>query len=165
MTGLRAPKEITPTSAPQEDINDGGSVVTSGAFWPDIKLADLRRAMRLDGTVTTDRLMHAASEAALNANSQLDAWREKQEADGFVSLMTVPAPAINGTTALVFRYHRAVYCFAKALLTEGYRDIDTTRQGEKHAQALSTQIDDLWRDGQHAIRDILGRHRMIAELV
>ncbi|MFH2500294.1 head completion/stabilization protein, partial [Morganella morganii] len=61
-------------------------------------------------------------------------------------------------------YRQAVYSFTKSYLIENYRDIDTTREGEKHAEALSTQIDDLRRDGQNAVRDLMGLRRMVAEL-
>lgn len=164
---LVAKKEITPPTGESDDISDGGITitVTSDDFWPVIRLADIRREIRLNGTVTTGRLQHATSEAVLYTNSQLARWQASQLANGFSVLNDIPAPQINGTSGLVFRYQRAVYCVTKALLTEGYRDIDTTRDGEKHAAALSTQIDDLWRDGQNAIRDILGRPRMVAELV
>ncbi|PHM38577.1 head completion/stabilization protein [Xenorhabdus innexi] len=147
------------------ELNDGGAKVTAGPFWPVITLADLRRSMRLSGAVTTERLMHMTTEAVLSVNQQLAVWQATQESFGFRSLETVPSPVINDTTAHVFRYRHAVYSFTKAMLIENYRDIDTTRDGEKHAEALSTQIDDLRRDGQNAIRDMLGKSRMIAELV
>ncbi|RAX00765.1 MULTISPECIES: head completion/stabilization protein [unclassified Photorhabdus] len=147
------------------DINDGGAKVTSGTFWPDITLADLRNSMRLSGAVTTERLIHITVEAVLYVNQLLAVWQQEQEENGFASLAAVPSPAINDTTAYIFRYRHAVYSFTKALLIENYRDIDTTRDGEKHAEALSTQIDDLRRDGQNAVRDVLGKNRMIAELV
>ncbi|CDG97338.1 head completion/stabilization protein [Xenorhabdus bovienii] len=146
-------------------ITDGNEAITSDVFWPAIVLSGLRQSMRLNGGVTTCRLKHMATEATLYANQLLAEWRAEQEKNGFASLKAVPSPVINDTTAHVFRYYQAVYSFTKALLIENYRDIDTTRDGEKHAEALSTQIDDLRRDGQNAIRDILGKHRMIAELV
>ncbi|WFQ80039.1 head completion/stabilization protein [Xenorhabdus sp. SF857] len=147
------------------EFNDGGAKVTSGTFWPDIVLADLRSSMRLNGAVTTARLMHTTTEVVLSVNQLLAVWQREQEQHGIASLEAVPSPAINDTTAHLFRYRHAVYSFTKAFLIENYRDIDTTRDGERHAEALSTQIDDLRRDGQNAIRDILGQHRMIAELV
>ncbi|MDC9603930.1 head completion/stabilization protein [Xenorhabdus griffiniae] len=161
---LVATKQPRPIDS-QMDINDGGAKVISGAFWPDIVLADLRNSMRLNGAVTTERLMHMTTEAVLSVNQLLAVWQREQEQNGFASLETVPSVAINDTTAPVFRYRHAVYCFTKAMLVENYRDIDTTRDGERHAEALSTQIDDLRRDGQNAIRDMLGQPRMIAELV
>lgn len=160
---LVATKQIH--SVQEESINDGDEKITSGDFWPVIGLAQLRQSMRLTGNVTTSRLKHMAMEAVLYVNQLLDEWREVQKNNGFNQLSEVPSPQINDTTAIVFRYHHAVYSFTKALLIENYRDIDTTREGEKHAQALSTQVDDLRRDGQNAVRDILGKLRMFAELV
>ncbi|MBK4727192.1 head completion/stabilization protein [Pantoea agglomerans] len=162
---LVASKEINPLEGDAPDINDGGASVTSGAFWPEIRLADVRRDMRLNGLVTTDRLKHSTTESVLNINRQLADWRMGQQTEGYASLDSVPSEAINDTTELVFRYRRAVYCAAKALLTEGYRDVDTTGQGEKHAAALTSQIDTLWRDSNFAVRDILGISRGLAELV
>ncbi|CAM3982521.1 head completion/stabilization protein [Xenorhabdus thuongxuanensis] len=161
---LVATKQPRPIDNPV-DINDGGAKVISGAFWPDIVLADLRNSMRLNGAVTTERLMHMTTEAVLAVNQQLMAWQHEQESHGVMSLEAALSPTINGTTAHVFRYRHAVYSFTKAALIENYRDIDTTRDGERHADALATQIDDLRRDGQNAIRDILAQPRMIAELV
>ncbi|MCA7001652.1 head completion/stabilization protein [Dickeya solani] len=153
------------TDATPADVNDNGATVSSSSFWPVISLAALRKAMRLDGAVTTDKLMDKTVEAVGSVNDQLRDWRAEQERTGAVVLGDVEADEINGESVLVWRYRRAVYSTAKALLTEGYRDIDTTREGEKHAQALTSQIDTLWRDAQWAIRDIQGVGRGLAELV
>ncbi|WP_192457710.1 head completion/stabilization protein [Musicola keenii] len=147
------------------DVDDGGATVSSSAFWPVINLAALRKAMRLDGAVTTDRLMDKTIEAVASVNEQLREYRAEQERTGAAALGDVEAEAINGESVLVWRYLRAVYSTTKALLTEGYRDIDTTKEGEKHAAALTSQIDTLWRDAQWAIRDIQGVGRGLAELV
>ena len=71
----------------------------------------------------------------------------------------------GGFTWVTLRYKNAVYSLTKALLIEGYRDIDTTSKGEGHAAALSTQIDTLWRDVRWSIRDIQDESRGLAELV
>lgn len=160
---LVASKKIN--NVDDEVIADDGEKIVSGVFWPEIILADLRQSMRLTGGVTTSRLKHMATEAVIYVNRQLAAWREVQQSQGLMTLLVVPAEEINDTTVLAFRYKHAVYSFTKALLIENYRDIDTTRDGEKHALALSTQIDDLRRDGQNAVRDILNKPRMVAELV
>ena len=160
---LVAPKAITPIhDIPTED---GDEKVTSRAFWPDILLGDLRQSMRIPNGITTRRLKHETTEAVIYVNQSLAAWQAEQQAQGYETLAEVPSHAINNTTQAVYRYQRAVYSFTKAALIEQYRDIDTTRDGEKHALALSSQIDDLHRDGQNALRDILGRKRMLIEIV
>ncbi|WP_237028815.1 head completion/stabilization protein [Pectobacterium carotovorum] len=111
--------------ATQDTINDGDAKVTSHAFWPVIVLSALRRAMRLDGQVTTDRLMDKAIEAVAHVNGQLADWRNTQEQRGFAVLPEVKPDStdeidqINGESVLVWRYRRAVYSITKALLIEG----------------------------------------------
>lgn len=145
--------------------DDGGEKVDSGAFWPVVLLSDIRRVMKLDGTVTTDRLKSKTIEAVAHVNHRLRAFRLAQQASGIETLAAVPCEEINGESVNLWRYKTAVYSQAKALLIEGYRDIDTTRDGEKHAEALATQIDTLWRDVNWAISDILNAPRAMIELV
>lgn len=160
MNGLVAKKTIATTDE-TIDINDQGEMVKSIPFYPEIKLSDLRWAMRINGTVTTARLKHAATNSVIYVNNLLSHWQSQQVFD---ALEKIPSPPVNNETNHTFLYRHAVYSYTKAYLIENYRDIDTTRDGEKHAEALSTQIDDLKRDTQNAIRDLTGEKRMIAEL-
>lgn len=45
---------------------------------------------------------------------------------GYGRLAEIPASPVNGTSVKVWRYKNAVYSLTKALLIEGYRDIDCT---------------------------------------
>jgi len=160
MNGLIAKKTIAPTDD-TVDINDQGEVVKTIAFYPKIKLSSLRWAMRINGTVTTARLKHATTNSVIYVNDLLNRWQREQTVD---ALEKIPSPPVNDETKHTFLYRHAVYSYTKAYLIEHYRDIDTTRDGEKHAEALSSQIDDLKRDVQNAVRDLTGEKRMIAEL-
>ncbi|THD52600.1 head completion/stabilization protein [Enterobacteriaceae bacterium ML5] len=163
MSSMVAKEPVKPAQTP-EDVPDN-ITIRNGAFWPDISTGALRLAVKLDGQITASRVKHAAIEAITMTNDMLRDWRLTQEAAGVAALADIPEDEIDGVSVLVNRYQRAVYAFTKALLLEGYRDIDTTRDGEKHAEALSTQIDTVWRDGNWAVRDILGLPRDLAELV
>ena len=76
----------------------------------------------------------------------------------------MPAVEINGESVKVYRYRRAVYSIARALVIEGYRDVDTTPKGDKDAAALDLQREDLWRDARWGIADIQRKPRVYAEL-
>ena len=93
---LVARKDINPIEGDAPDINDGGVTVKAGAFWPEIRLADLRKSMRLNGTVTTDRLQHNTREAVRSVTRQLAERKAMQEAEGFAVLATVLAEEIDG---------------------------------------------------------------------
>ncbi|WP_107318967.1 head completion/stabilization protein [Klebsiella pneumoniae] len=161
---LVAPRTITPSAEDVPDVNDGGEKVTAGVFWPEIVLSDARKEMRITGTVTTSRLKHVVIEAVGHTADQLDTWRIEQQNAGFASLDTVPAMEINGQSAKVYRWRRAVYSIARALLIETFRDVDTTGDaGEKKAAALASQANDHWRNARWAISDIRGEVRNSAE--
>ncbi|ENW8853130.1 head completion/stabilization protein, partial [Escherichia coli] len=52
----------------------------------------------------------------------------------------------------------------RALILERVRDVDTTEQGDRKADALEAQTGDLWRDVRWAIADIQGAPRIFARL-
>ncbi|MXF04495.1 head completion/stabilization protein [Escherichia coli] len=137
----------------------------NGDFWPAISLSDLRDCVRLTDNLPLPRLRHMACEAMARVNDELRNWKARQMNAGYSSLDLLPCDHIAGESVLIQRYRRAVYATTRALIVESYRDIDTTREGEKHAEALATQIDALWRDSQWALRDIQGLPRGLAEIV
>lgn len=141
------------------------SIITNGPFWPDIGPDELRKTMRLDGTVTNERLEHAVINAALQVNSDLKNWRIGNQLLGYGSLVQVPAEQINGQSIYLQLYLRAVYCLTKANLIERYSDFDSTAKGLKAGEELTDSITDLRRDARFAIRDILGESHVTVELI
>ncbi|WP_224357510.1 head completion/stabilization protein [Klebsiella michiganensis] len=144
-----AQRPVRPAERDVTDVDDGGAQIAIGTFWPTVKLHDLRLAARIAGDITTSRLMHMATEAALHVADQLKDWRKQREAEGAESLASVlltsagePVEQINGESAKVYRFRRAVYSFTRASVLEGYRDVGTTPKGDKDAEALDRQIDD-----------------------
>ncbi|WP_226102561.1 head completion/stabilization protein [Dickeya oryzae] len=146
------------------EIDDGVASVNAGAFWPVIVLRDLRLAARITGGITTTRLMHVTTEAVVHVTDQLASWQQTQQAAGYTALADVPAGQVNGESIKVYRFRRAVYAIARALLLEGYRDVDTTAKGDKATDTFDNQCDDLWRDARWSIADIRGAQRLFAEL-
>lgn len=164
MSSLVATKTPFPPGSDVTDVDDGDSTVTAGSFWPVINLKDLRLAARITGGVTTSRLMHVTTEAVAHVIEQLEEWQINQQGLGYEALKNVPAVEVNGESVKVYRYRRAVYSIARALVIEGYRDVDTTPKGDKDAAALDLQREDLWRDARWGIADIQRKPRVYAEL-
>lgn len=164
MSSLVAYRDTGPAGSDVPDVDDGDSAVSAGEWFPVISLRELRLAARITGGVTTSRLMHVTTEAVAHVTDQLAQWQVEQEAAGYASLAAVPGRQIGGASARVHRYKRAVYSIARALILEGYRDVDTSPKGDKDASALDLQLDDLWRDARWSIADIRGAVRIYAEL-
>jgi Phage head completion protein (GPL) len=154
MSGLVA---TAPTTAPDP--------ISSGDWYPSIDLVDARAIMRIDGTVTNERLTECIALAMSAVEDQLDAWQQQQLALDRATLADVPSKTIAGTSRLVLLYTRAVYATVQADLIERYRDYDTTNAGNKRADTLDPTIDDYRRNVRYAIRDILGRPRADVELL
>jgi len=143
----------------------GQNLIANDGFFPDIDVDTATEAMRQDGTVTAERLRGALVEAALSVNADLAMWRAEQQAAGYATLEAVPAVQIDGKSAHVHRYLRAVYCEARAGLIERYRDYDATAAGDRKAEALMQAVEDLRRDARWATSDIVGRPRSTVELI
>jgi hypothetical protein len=143
------------------------ATIRNAAFWPDIEPAECRDAMRLDGTVTAARLRGALVEAMATVNDQLADWRRAQIAAGRPTLADVEADAIDGESAHVARYRRAVHCTAAASLTERLRHFDATgKAANVHTQErIDATAEDYRREAQWAIRDIRGEKRALIDLV
>ncbi|ECX3457488.1 head completion/stabilization protein [Salmonella enterica subsp. enterica serovar Litchfield] len=163
--GMVAKPQVNSAEKDVNDVDDGAEKVTAGTFWPEILLRDLRLASRIPGRTTTSRLKFVTTEAVAHVTDQLDDWRGIQESAGYSTLADVPARMLNGESVKVYRYRRAVYSAARALLLENARDVDTTEKGDRKADALEVQTDDLWRDVRWAIADIRGTQRLFVELV
>ncbi|WJV54470.1 head completion/stabilization protein [Prodigiosinella aquatilis] len=151
---------IAPESMPGQP-----DVIKNTSFWPDLNLADFRNVMRTDGTVTPERLRPTVLTAISEVNAELYEWRQQQQTAGYTTLADVPAEQLDGESERVQLYRRAVWCWARANLTERYRDYDTTASGNKRADALDPAIDDLWRDVRWALSRLQALSHMIVELI
>ena len=139
--------------------------LTNDGFWPDIDADQLRASLRLDGTVSKDRLEQAAVNAMLSVNRELANLQAEYQAEGYAKLADVPAAHLMGVSGLIHLYRRAVYCTAGAELAERYRSFDATAAGNQRADDLTPSIDEYRRDARYAIRDLLGITHSTVELI
>ncbi|WP_295548592.1 head completion/stabilization protein [uncultured Pseudacidovorax sp.] len=165
MSFIAAAPPLVRTTPPSDPAPLG--TVSAGAWWPEIDLAALRDAMRLDGTITAERLRPAVQDALASTIEQLLAWSLVHITAGRPSFADVPALVIDGESVNVQRFRRAVYCTAKANLIERYSDYDTTGRARKDTQEETRdgQAEEHRRDATWAIRDILGVPRLTVDLI
>lgn len=140
---------------------DQEAVIKNTFFWPDVEPSRLRKLMRLEGTVTPERLRHAALSAIAEVNAELFLYREAQQADGYRHLQEVPGEQLDGESEKLHHYLRAVSSVATATLYERYRSYDSSGKGNDKAGALDSTVDELWRDARWSIQQLQGRPRCI----
>ncbi|CAM3041254.1 head completion/stabilization protein [Dichelobacter nodosus] len=123
-------------------------------FYPDFSLADYRREMRNDDTVSDERLAEHFAVAIVMINALIADWKAQQ-----FGISHLPA----GTATTL--YKTAVYRRVKTYLLEQYRDIDTTSDGHAKADAYERRIAYEQQREREAIRLLTGRKRTTAVLV
>ncbi|MCW7305649.1 head completion/stabilization protein [Escherichia coli] len=105
------------------------TLLSAGAFWPDIVLRELRPGGTTAGPRDHLRLLHTATGAIAHVTRELEAWQQEQQAAGYQTLADVPAPVINGESVNLWHWRNAVYTATRALILERYRDADNNGQG------------------------------------
>lgn len=143
----------------------GAYPISNAAFWPEIDGQHLRGAMRINSSVTDDRLEVATVNAMIEANRELASYRAARQAEGYATLADVPAEQIQGESQLLHLYRRVIYCGALAELIERYSSYDATNSGEQKVSEEESSPDQLRRDARKALRTILGISHATVELL
>ena len=144
--------------------------VSNDPWFPEMEPAAVRDACRLDGTITTARLLPALKAAMLSVNAELEQYRLEQRSRwGYNALADVPAPMVGGESAQVLRYRRAVHACLQADLAEVFRNLDTLPSGTgkegRVLEGLAVHVDEHRRNQRWAISDLLGMRRSTVELI
>lgn len=140
-------------------------IIPNNSFWPDVDLAKFRSVMRVDGTVTPERLRQVVLTAMAEVNTELYQWRERQELAGHNGLSDVPAERLAGVSVRLHHYENAVWCWARAVLNERYQDFDATATAVKRGEELSDSSGDLWRDARWAVSRVQDLPHCTVELI
>ena len=129
----------------------------------------MREACRLDGTVTTARLRPALVDAMLSVNEELQLFKASSIEAGHAKLADVPASMVDGRSAKVQQYMRAVHYCLMADLAEAYRNMASLPDGSGKAghvlERLVVEVDEHRRKQRWAIADLKGGRRSIVELI
>lgn len=140
-------------------------IIPNNSFWPDVDLAKFRNVMRVDGTVTPERLRQVVLTAMAEVNAELYPWRERQELAGHNGLADVPAERLGGVSVRLHHYENAVWCWTRAVLNERYQDFDATASAVKRGEELSDASGDLWRDARWAVSRVQDMPHCTVELI
>ncbi|WIL42582.1 head completion/stabilization protein [Pantoea agglomerans] len=126
-------------------------IIPNNSFWPDVDLSKFRSVMRVDGTVTPERLRQVVLTAMAEVNAELYPWRERQE--------------LAGVSVRLHHYENAVWCWTRAVLNERYQDFDATAAAAKRGEELADASGDLWRDARWAVSRVQDMPHCTVELI
>lgn len=162
MTGPFTPT----TSIPAPNTTAAPAVMACGPFWPDLDLGLLQKSIRVDQVVTAERLREVARSAVLDIMDELDTWRRDQVAAGFSTLADVPGRhQVDEQSDYQVRWMRAVQSVVAADLADRQLGQSARSAGMDRVEELAADIDVHRRNVTYAVRDFLGRPRVIAEAI
>lgn len=151
---VAASLDIPPSAVPEP-------VVRNTFFFPDVAPSCIRAQLRLEHTVTPERLRSALCSAIAETNAELYLYRQQQVAAGYARLRDVPADTVDGESEKLFYYRAAVCSMVTALLYGRYRSVDASARGDKKADGIDGTIDEHWRDMRWAIARLQDKPRCI----
>ncbi|WP_439461852.1 head completion/stabilization protein [Serratia quinivorans] len=157
---IHTPRPDAPAPRPEDE-----PIVKNVFFFPDIRPAEVRDVMRIEGTITAPRLRLAIKSAMAEVNAELFTFRRNQMADGYPRLEDVPGDKIDGESVRVSEYRNAVSAMTMATLSEQYRSVDTTATGGRKADVIEASIGELWRNARNAISNVAERSHCIIGLL
>lgn len=153
-------------ASPAPPATPAGTVITTGAFWPEIDVTDFRKVMRTGGgSVPDERVIPALKRAIIDVGRDLVSWRGAQITAGHATLADVPGEEVDGECEYVILWREAVYGYAMAALIETSRDITATNEGARRAEESMPTSDDHRRNALRAIRSIKGRTGLDVDLL
>lgn len=153
-----APTQSSPAPVPPS------SIVTNDGFFPDVDLVHLRAAVRLDGTVTEQRLREATVVAVIARNDEFANWKAVKQLAGVTSLSQLE-PQIDGVSRQLTLYLAAIHSTVRADLSEKYRGYDATKSGRDQAEYVDQVADDERGAVRRAVRAFLGLPYTTIELI
>lgn len=156
---------IPPASLPCGDDESCALLVHADGWFSPVDLGALRATMRIGTAVTDARLREATLKAMVTTLRDLFCWRTEQVLCGIEHVSLVPGPELDGGSWYENRWRTAVYNYACAELAETHRDVTATIDGSDRAEVKALSADDYRRDALHAVRDMLGITRIVAELI
>lgn len=129
-------------------------------FFPNITLDQVRKGVRLDGSVTNERLKDSIINAMLEVNKQLKSLKLKAN-----QLNELGTLVIDGIPDTEHHYRKAIYSCVSSDINEKYQSYDSSEAGQKKAEELKRTIGEQRRNLRWAIRDLLGINRCTVDLI
>ena len=142
------------------DSNDTTDIVISNDGWyPNIQSKDFRETMRVGKSIVNQQLAFAVEQAIPKVNKDLLAYRATR------IIFAEKSIRYGAKTLDEILYITAVYNLSKSILTNQYRDYDSTKTGHEEADLAEGKIDTYQFQALSAISQLLGKPRLTCELL
>jgi len=151
------------SAMPRSDVPT--ETLENSAFWPDLELTEFMTRYRIPSDHHVDLVREQLCLAMAEINRQLSSWQAEREAEGYASLATVPADEIDGGSALVRLYKRAVHCYAKGQLLTDFASVVRRQEAENLGKEAPERAETFSEWSTQAVRQLQGIGAISVELI
>ncbi|WP_332604150.1 head completion/stabilization protein [Acinetobacter sp. ESBL14] len=142
------------------NITPSQIIIKNDPFFPQIALDDIREKIRIDGSVTNERLKQNIIEEVIDVNRLLKALKSKA-----LQLSDLSEGEVDDLPETDYLYFSAVSNGVAAKVNEKYRSYDSSNAGLKNLEDSGLTIDEYRRNKQWAIQQLLGENHTVVELI
>ncbi|CAM3633314.1 MULTISPECIES: head completion/stabilization protein [Yersinia] len=103
-----------------KEIDYQDVLLTNDGFWPDLNLRDFQRSRSIPADIDADTLANALLASVSEVNLDLRPLAAELRDKGYPQAADAPGITMNGQTALIGQYKKAVFARAKADLLGEY---------------------------------------------
>ncbi len=146
----------------QPDTVPAAAAVKNDGWYPDLTVSDFFTQTGCGPTFGYDRVAAAIQSAMISVNASIAVWRSQQ---AVASLLDVQALRYGDQSEKIICYQTAVYSLARSNLLRQVRDYDSTKDGHDRADKLELTADDWERRSAEAVARLIGRARMVVDLI
>ena len=139
---------MTTSYVPNKPSSISGTIANDG-FFPEIDLGHFISVVRLNDTITEERIRYGLAQAILETNDQLEVLKPNNP------FIPDNVPLIEGVSKQVLLYQKAVYSLTRVTLLQEMRDYDYVDHGD--APDLQAMIDDEQKRHTNALSALLGK--------
>ncbi|PHM43748.1 head completion/stabilization protein [Xenorhabdus szentirmaii] len=137
--------------------------LTNDGFWPDLNVREFQVNRKLPIDLDSDMLANALLATVAEINLDLQRLKLRLQAKGYQTAAAVPGISINGMTALVSQYKKAVYARAKADLLGEYATL--VSRAPNPGQESSEVRSRLLAEAAVVLRNMKGLKRATVRLI
>ncbi len=140
-------------------------IISNELFWPDVDLGKFVADYRPPSDLPAGTIREHLIQAITDINFRLSSFRLSVGVNREMNLADVPSENIDGESALLHLYRRAVSCRAKASICRDYPTIDRRQPAENQAKSSDETESVYLRFADEAVRQIIGMTDITVELL
>jgi len=139
--------------------------IVNAPWFVDVNLREFSENWQIPLSFTDAYLINLLLPAMDDVNQTLQDWVNSQASAGYTNIAAVPAKSLNGISAKVTQYKRAIYSMAKSELIKNNISVSRKDEAESNARTSDNLSDHYAKMSSKAIAKVMDELTIGVELI